>query len=112
MELPNERIKSLMAAVFDRAYFASPDVKDSIIAEALDGFIEKETNAAKVYTVAELQAMPVGTMFEHSVRGRCWVVAKTDGTKCVRFQSGGTINLLLNGDPWNKPMRVLYTPKG
>lgn len=112
MELSNERIKGLMGQIFDKSYFSPNELKSVIVEESIADFIMRETNSSRVYTVVELQAMPMGTMFEHSLRGRCWISAKSDGKKCVHFQSGGTMNILQDGDPWNKPMRILYMPKG
>lgn len=112
MELSAEGARQLMSLVYDKSYFGSPDHKDEFIKEVIEEFSSRENKAFRVFTVEELRAMPEGSIFEHSKRGRCWIVAKADGKKCVAFQEGGTLNLIQNGSPWDQPMRMIYSEKG
>jgi hypothetical protein len=112
MDLSIPKIRQLMTSVYDIAYFGSDEEKQEVIKEALGGFMSKETQEFRIYTVEELRTLSEGVIFEHSKRGRCWITSKADGVKCVAFQSGGVLKLVRNDDPWDQPMRMIYSEKG
>ena len=112
MEISTDKISKLMSKVYDTSYFGSPDQCDAYIKELLEEFESKENQEFRIYTVEELRAMPEGTIFEHSKRGRFWITVKSNKLKCATFQQGGTINLIQNGNPWDQPIKMIYSEKG
>lgn len=67
----------------------------------MDGF--------RKYTVAELKALPPGTIFEHFQLGKCMVCRK-NGIKYMVFKKSWPDAWFYNDEyPWTSPMKMLTT---
>ncbi len=61
----------------------------------------------RLYSLRELDLLPIGTIFWHSERGPCWIENTTSG-KAMLFENGEQVNLAeRNLHPWNKPMLLI-----
>ncbi len=121
MEISTEALKTLLGEAFDLGYQQSAEFKDDLIQELMTKVPTKsKDNTFKVYTVTELREFPEGTLFEHKTRGRCWVVLRQK-EKAIQFQKGGQVvslpekgqivGLISDGEPWDKPMKLLHSEK-
>jgi hypothetical protein len=121
MELSTDKLRAVVAEAFDLGYHNSAELKDQLIDELITRCMVKEEPQYRIFKVAELKQMPVGALFQHSTRGRCWIEAKPDGTKQMRFEnpgaksdagkeerSGKTVSLSTDDEPWDRPMRLLH----
>jgi len=116
MELTNEILKQLLREAFDLGYNNSQEFRSELIEELLVEFAKKQENKVKpeeyrVYTCEELRKMPEGTIFQHSERGRGWIVVRpgTKGEKAMRFDKGEIVSIVNNQVPWDRPMKLLHT---
>jgi hypothetical protein len=110
MDIPSEILTVLISEIFDCGYFGSKEFKDQYINEVLDRHRILDVNVYRVYSVNELNNMLEGTIFHHKSRGRCWIIMKANGRKSVQFEKSSPIDLIADVDPWDQPMRLLYTP--
>lgn len=107
MELTVETLKHLLGNAFDFGYRNSHEFKDELINELMSNIQPEEKY--RVYKCEELKAMPEGTLFHHTTRGRCWIVIRPDGKKAMQFSKGGsTIGIINDNEPWDRPMKLLH----
>lgn len=109
MELSNESIKRILGEAFDLGYNNSNEFKEELLEELFKTLKEKPIEEFRVYKISELKNLPEGTIFDHSERGRCWIVVRGDGQKAVQFQKGGVISLVQDSVPWDQPMKLLHS---
>jgi hypothetical protein len=114
MELTNETLRQLLKDAFDLGYNNSSEFRVELIEELLSSFWKNQEAKAKteeyrVYSYEELQKMPEGTIFQHSDRGRGWIVVKSGSERRMQFQKGGLVAIINNQEPWDKPMKLLHT---
>lgn len=107
-----DRIKVLLGKAFDAGYSNSAELKDQIIEELIQQWNEmgaQVQDAYRIFKVEELRQLPVGAVVHHLSRGRGFVMAKPDGTKCMQFEKEGSpVRFTNNGDPWDRPMKLLH----
>ncbi len=115
MNIETDRLKFWLGQAFDSGYQNSQDLRDQIIDDLMVDVIKDQTPKAdegyRIYKVAELKKMPAGTVFHHSIRGRCYLFPKSDGTNCMQFEQGQASGLTSDADPWDHPMKLLHTEK-
>lgn len=107
MELSLENLLEIIREAFDAGLTGTPDLRPQIEEELLARFKVKIKANIKVWTVEKLREMPVGSIFDHSLKGRCSIAEHSNGAKFMQFQSGKAIEFTSNSDPWDKPMRLL-----
>lgn len=95
----------LVGAAFDKGYEGSFEEREATIRELLHSF-GLHGQEFRVWSLAELQKMAEGSIFEHIQSGRCWLVNGRTG-KYMRFQTGLGV-VLEHGGPWQYPMRLIY----
>jgi hypothetical protein len=108
MDISQERLMALMGDAFDCGYESSYELKKECLEELIQKNQFKESEY-KVYKVAELSQLPEGTIFEHSSKGRCCIACKANKVKHMLFDSGQMIDFCSDTEPWNLPMKILYT---
>lgn len=115
MELSIDTLKQLLGDAFDLGYHNSNEFKHDLIEELLGRLDRLQTvkteEAYRIFKCEELKAMPEGTIFQHTTRGRCWVIVRPDGSKAVQFQKGGIVGLISDNEPWDRPMKLLHSEK-
>jgi hypothetical protein len=65
---------------------------------------------SKIYTCHQLNAMPLKTVFEHSVLGRCIIMLDVNtGWKYMHFRNPRIARCYFINDeaPWDEPMLML-----
>src|SRR5690349_13279275 len=108
MDIPADTLAAILGEAFDCGYYGSASMKKQYIEEILAKHRIIDTNDYRLYTAKELSDCPEGTIFHHLSRGRCWVIAKASGKKCMQFEKAGILDFESNEDPWDKPMKMLY----
>jgi len=111
MEIPLEKLNALVNEAFDRGMCGCSDLKSQDIDELFQKYQVRETEDFKVWRTSELKEMPEGTIFQHLLRGRCWIVCRANGTKFMQFDRGQALDFNSDLDPWDKPMRLIYSEK-
>ena len=111
MELSIEKLKQVLGEAFDLGYQSCNEFKNELIGELLVKMqTVKVEEAYRIYKCDELRNMPEGTLFQHSSRGRCWVIVRQDGSKAIQFQKGGVaIGLIKDNEPWDRPMKLMHS---
>lgn len=113
MDISTERLKNLLGEAFELGYQNSAELKNQLLEELM---LRAETEVSledkyKIYKVEELRNQPVGAVFQHMTRGRGWIIQKHDGSKWMEFQKGSVVGFNQDGDPWDRPMRLLHAEK-
>ena len=113
MEISVDTLKQLLSDAFDLGYMNSNEFKHELIEELLGKLqTTKAEEAFRIYKCAELRNLPEGTLFQHSTRGRCWIIVRQDGSKAVQFQKGGmSVGLVQDNEPWDRPMKLMHSEK-
>ena len=115
MEFSTETLKQLLGDAFDLGYQNSNEFKNELIEELLSKMqTMKVEEKFRIYKCDELRSLPEGTLFQHSTRGRCWIIVRSDGSKAVQFQKkGGAIGIVQDNEPWDRPMMLMHSePNG
>jgi hypothetical protein len=113
-----ERLKQLMAECYAAGYRGPLDLKDSFVNELVTEVFKSPDNTGENdgwtnYTIRDLKAMPIGTILEHSKRGKCWIESgavgiSTDGRAVhMRFEDGSIAHFHQDASPWLDKMRVV-----
>lgn len=108
MDISTDTLRSALGQAFDAGYSNSAELRDQLIQEIIEGMQSKKDEQYRVYKVEELRQMPVGAVFHHCTRGRCWIEAKQDGSKHMKFESNKTVSFTSDAEPWDRPMRLLH----
>jgi hypothetical protein len=111
MEIPIDKLTALVNEAFDRGLHACADLKQQEIEDLFVKYQIKENEDFRIWKVADLKKMPEGSLFHHLIRGRCWIVARANGTKFMQFDKGQVIDFNTDSDPWDKPIRLIHSSK-
>lgn len=113
MEINYEKLFLLLTEAYDLGYKGCNDLKNDNIENLLLSHNIKNEDEFKIFKVEELKQLPVGTILQHIIKGRCWVQSRVRGKliKYIQFQNGGSAELIKDAHPWDKPMRIVHKPK-
>lgn len=111
MEITLEKLTSLVAEAYERGLSGCADLKQQEIDELFQKFQVRETDDFRIWSSKELQKMPEGSIFHHLLRGRCLIVSRANGTKFMQFDKGQAMEFNSDQDPWDKPMRLVYSER-
>lgn len=111
MEIPLDKLKSLVSEAFECGLHGCADLKQQQIDDLFAKYGVKNTDEFRVWSVNELQKVPTGSIFQHLIRGRCCVMERANRTRFMQFDKGQAIDFNSDTDPWDKPMRLIYTGK-
>lgn len=111
MEIPLDRLLALVNDAFDRGMTGCSDLKKQDIDDLCAKYNIKDTDDYRVWRAAELREMPDGSIFQHLLNGRCWVVSRANGTKFMQFDRGQAVDFSCDGHPWDKPMRLIHSQR-
>jgi len=100
-------LKNLLEEAFEAGYKSPLDMKSQIVTQILNKWKNSEDHY-KIYTVADLKKFPEGTIFQHLVLGRCWII-EHKGNKQMQFADGKKVHFTQDGEPWDRPMRLMHT---
>jgi len=118
-----QHLRELLEQAYEAGYHGCLDLKGEYVDEAiqkiLDGRIEvsavNPNDGWRIYKINELIKEPIGTIFEHSRLGKCWIDQNEDNPKDKRvvFANGEIKYLQADTNPWDEPMRLLQSvPQG
>lgn len=117
MALTIKKLKKLLKEAYESGYAGSLDMADSYTDDVLSSlFTQQEkltTNDGwETYTVKQLRNLTVGTILEHSSRGKCWIDSNRTET-FMKFWDGSVSKFYTDDAPWNEPLRIikLQTPQ-
>jgi hypothetical protein len=111
MEIPLEKLTALVNEAFERGLRGCADLKQQDMEELFQKFQVREIEDVKVWKISELKEMPEGSIFHHLIRGRCWIVERSNGSKFMQFDKGQAIEFASESDPWDKPMKLIYSER-
>lgn len=102
-----KKLRELLEKAFDSGYNNCHDLRtqciDTIINEAVAELSKDQTS--KIYTVEELNSMPVESKFFHSKLGFGIIRKKTsNGKLCMVFNNGDSYYFQDNKEPWTDRM--------
>jgi hypothetical protein len=106
------RLKEIIRIAYAAGHAGCLDLQDLYADEVLQEItkeIQQEGRGSgdwRLFSAEELRKMPVGTIFEHSRLGRCWIDG-SENRKCMTFADGNTSFFVQNIEPWDEPMRNL-----
>jgi hypothetical protein len=112
MEISLEKLTDLVNEVYERGRSGCADLRQQEIEEAFQKFQIRNDEDYKTWTVEKLRTLPRGTIFQHLIRGRCFIAEKADGMKFMQFDKGQALNFNSDQDPWDKPMRLIHLGGG
>ena len=98
-----ERLSELVSEAFDCGYRCCYDLKSDQLDEILKDFCLAE--GWRIWSVADIKELPEGTIFQHILKGRCWLVIGRNGEKYAQFEDGQSVRLNSDSHPWDKPMK-------
>ncbi len=108
VEIKMDKLIEVCRIVYDGGVSGSADLRDSFINDVLQKNGISSDDQWRVYTVKELQQMPIGTLFSHSLLGRGTVCERAESkVKYIVFAEVGPRDLNVDLDPWDKPMKLL-----
>lgn len=105
------RLREIVLRVYEDGHRGCLDLKDDYADELIQELMaemskEKDSGDWRVYTVEELRKKPLGTIFEHSRLGKCWIDGN-EKLKTVTFEDGHTTHIMENSEPWTENMREI-----
>ena len=114
-----QQLRSIILKAYEDGNGGCLELKEQYADELLQQLIEEMSKTKngfsselKVYSVEELKKFPLGTVFEHSRLGRCWI-NETDRVKTMTTEDGHTFYMMQNNEePWNEPMRMVAQFEG
>ena len=110
MEISTDTFRRLLAEAFDLGYYNSNEFREQLIEDLLAKSEDTGLDEFRIYKCSELKQLPEGTVFNHSTRGRCWIIKHSSSImKAMQFQSGEVIAFTADMDPWNVPMKLLHS---
>ena len=109
MEIALDKLVALVNEAFDRGVQGCADLKRQELDDLFLKYQVRETDDFRVWKADELKKMPEGSIFQHLLRGRCWVVARANGSKFMQFAKGQAMDFNSDQDPWDKPMRLIHS---
>src|SRR4051812_15590576 len=102
-----DRLRVILARAFDCGVSNSAELRGQVADELLAEFNVSAVGSNRVYTVAELLLLPLGTTFLHSVLGKGWLMM--DGAMRVMFFEKNHKKAMIRGDtfPWTEKMSLI-----
>ncbi len=111
--LKMQQLRGIILKAYEDGNAGCLELKDQYADELLQQLVEEMSKTKtgfsselRIYTVEELKKFPLGTVFEHSRLGKCWVDG-TEKVKTMTTEDGHTFHLMENDEPWNEPMKMI-----
>lgn len=111
-------LKDVLGKAYIHGYHNCLDMKDSFVDDLVKILFEEpkvfsKNDGWKVFTVKELRQLSVGTIFEHSVRGKCYIEAGrySSAKTFMHFEDGSRSEFVSDCEPWNQVMKIIGSQK-
>lgn len=111
MEISLEKLTTIVNEAFECGLRGCAELKQQDLEELFQKFKIREIEDIRVWNIVELKKMPEGSIFNHLIRGRCWIVERANGSKFMQFEKGQAIEFISQTDPWDKPMKLIYSER-
>lgn len=111
MEITLDKLTALVNEAYDCGNRGCADLKAQEIEELFGRYNIRRTEDFRVWKAEELRNMPVGSIFQHILRGRCFITARANGQKYMQFDKGQVMDFNSDQDPWDKPMHLIYSER-
>lgn len=109
-----QKLKKLLGDAYEAGYGNSLELKACYVEEIAAAILgePEETfgpnEGWKVFKVRELREIAVGTIFDHSARGKCWVeLHHGSRERHMKFENGEICHFYQDSRPWDEPMRII-----
>jgi hypothetical protein len=106
------KLRQVIESAYESGYHGCLDLKESYSEEALQALLAgacepilNKNDGWKIFRVRELREVAVGTIFEHSIRGKGWIETNHMET-VMRWQDGSASKFYDEDTPWTEPMRI------
>ena len=107
-----QRLKQIISDAYAAGYGGSLDMSESYVQEITTMLLAtpeqplSKNEGWKIFKHKELRDVPVGTIFEHSSRGKGWIESNST-EKYMRFHNGEICHFYSDESPWDEPMRII-----
>lgn len=109
MEIDNKELTTLIEEAFDSGASNCKELKKQIIKDLCIKYKINGSETYKIWKVEDLKKLPVGTVFNHVSKGRCWIAERSNGVKYMQFVKGDPAEFCFDEFPWNSPMMLMYS---
>ena len=111
MEIEAQSVKKALVEAFDAGSGNPMDCREEVIDRICKKFgVSDEEEGYRLWTIEELNEMPLRSTFHHATMGRCWISQHPSGEKFMRFDLHGQAEMRSNFNPWDVEMRLVYKP--
>ncbi len=107
------KLKEIIKKAYEAGYNGCMEMVEEFTDEMLI-IVQKEIASKehgdgewRIWLTEELKKKSVGTLFEHSRLGRCWIDGRSEKDKCMRFENGDHRFFIQNIEPWDELMREI-----
>lgn len=113
MDLTIDKISEILSEAFDGGYVGN--TLNEVLAEIIEKYkidekndVIVDTNEFRIFTCEELQSLPIGTVFHHSILGKCRINKKF-GNSYMKFDDESLMPAGFNTDsyPWDMSMKII-----
>jgi hypothetical protein len=108
MNLTSEQLKVMLMYAFDCGQCGSFELKKQYVEEILEKFSIESVSTARIFKIAELLAMPIGTTFFHTLLGKGCIAVDEKKKKYMKFEKSQRV-AHFNSDsfPWTESMQII-----
>jgi hypothetical protein len=108
MYIPYKKLVEMLHSTYSAGRTSSSDLREQVVEEILAEFNVAKLQDFRVYSVDELRNFPPGSMFCHSMLGKCEIIHKKGMRKpFMKFDNGATHQFSADSFPWDVPMVYL-----
>lgn len=113
-----QRLRQVIELAYESGYHGCLDLKESyseiaiqtLLAGACEPVLNKN-DGWRIFKIKELREIVIGTIFEHSIRGKGWIEVNPHVSpvleKAMRWQDGSVSSFQEETSPWTEPMRII-----
>jgi hypothetical protein len=106
------QLRDIVLTVYEAGHRGCLDLREDYADEFIQALMieinkgKANSGEWRVYTVKEISQRPIGTMFEHTSLGKCWIDG-TEKLKHMTFENGSVFHLLEDDEPWLEKIREI-----
>ena len=108
--ITKKRLQAALLDAYEQGYRGALDMQENCVEGILATLLgsdpestDNQNDGWRVFTVKELRATKIGTIFEHSTLGKGWI----DACNTMTWASGGSHLFQSDNQPWTEPMRII-----
>lgn len=108
MEFTKDQLVTILGKAFQCGQEGCYELRSQYVQEILEAHEISSSASVRIYKIAELVVMPVGTTFHHPILGKGWIKADEAGKRFMLFEKNARIGQFnSDGFPWTEKMQML-----